>query len=354
MTSRILEPRVAGTAMSSLCRVFARINPHNIYRSLIPHIIEFLENYFNENDDVFVIEKQNDDFLYYITILCSLVRGHPIEIQEYIDSLIPIIDKLLKCKCKTTSRMGTNMIGNLLTVLSVIQTNDVKTVPNAFSKPLSEFLPVRYWGKKMDREEKIEWFMPGEKERAICEKLIHYYLVPIMQKFQRIIDGLETINRDDMLLNLYIISAVLKCNNFLKNWDEEPVKLIDTITEIEQFSIFLGFENLEILMPNGMNVRKALVELLDKLQITLLRDNEDDIKSIKQLLNIWEKVHLRVHSNSQCYDSQMKNYYLSKQFQEYKLCKVRKDIRAVVATRVSKLIIIFLIKFIIFCNDCRS
>lgn len=332
--SRAMEPRVAGAAMSSLCRVFARVNGHDTYRALIPFLTEYIDAHFNENDDEIEMEKQRDDFLYYLQLLTTLIRGHPDEVTPYIDTLLPIIDKLLVCKCKTTARSGAIMISHLMIIFSTIQTNDIKTVPYAFSKPLSEYLPIRYWGRKMDREEKFIWFMPSEKEKNICEKIIHHYLLPVINRFQNYIDGKENITRDQILIDLHVISAILKCNNFLNNWsDEEPLNLTNSISDMEAFSLTLGCNNLEVKMPNGGNVRKALIDILDKLQIKILSENEDDIKSLKQILVIWDKVHLRMHSN-QSYESQLKNYQISKQFQEYKLCRKRKDIRAVVATRV--------------------
>lgn len=331
--SRAMEPRVAGAAMSSLCRVFARVNGKDTYRALIPFLTEYIETHFKENDAI-EMEKQRDDFLYYLQLLTTLIRGHPHEVTPYIDTLLPIIDVLLKCKCKTTARSGAIMISHLMIIFSTIQTNDIKTVPLAFTKSLSEYLPIRHWGRKMDRDEKFVWFMPSEKERVVCEKLIHHYLMPVLERFQQHIDGTVTISRDQILIDLHVISAILKCNNFLSNWnDEDAVHLMDSISDVEAFCLTLGFNHLEVKMPDGRNVRKSLINILDKLQRKILTDNEDDIKSLKQLLVIWDKIHLRMHSN-QSYENQLKSYQISKQFQEYKLCRKRKDIRAVVATRI--------------------
>lgn len=331
--SHLLEPRVAGPAMSTVCRVFARVNGKNVYRALLPYLIGVIENHFADTDDVTELEKQNDEFLYHLVILSNAVRGNPIEIQPYADDLIPVIDSLLKCKCKVTNRSGANMLTNLLVGLSTMQTNDVKTVPEAQLKPLSEFLPIRHWARKMMREENFEWFMPGENERALCEKLIHHYLIPVLKKFERYIAGEEEISRDDMTLYLYVVTGILKCNNFLDNWSEEPIKIIESVTEVSTFNLTLGFDGLEINMPDGSNIRLTILKIMHQLQEKILEKSEDDIKSLKQLLAVYEKIHLKTHSNS-TYDSQIKSYQLSKQFQDYKLCRTRKDIRAVVATRV--------------------
>lgn len=331
--SHLLEPRVAGPAMSTLCRVFARVNANNVYRALLPYLIGAIENYFNEAEDVLELEKQNDEFLYHLVLLTNLIRGHPTEIQTYIDDLVPVMDKLLKCKCKVANRAGANMLTNLVVSLSTMQTNDVKTVPEAFTMPLKDFLPIRHWARKMDRDESFDWFVPGEAERALCEKLIHHYLLPIIAKFQLYIRDEVEISRDDMTLHLYVVTGILKCNNFLANWIEEPIKIIDTVTTSTTLSLTLGFDGLEVTMPGGENVRLTILNVIHQLQAKILEKSEDDIKSLKQLLAVYEKIHNRSHSNS-TFDSQIKSYQLSKQFQDFKLCRTRKDIRAVVATRV--------------------
>lgn len=331
--SHLLEPRVAGPAMSTLCRVFSRVNGKSVYRALLPFLIGAIENHFNETEDVLELEKQHDEFLYHLILLSNLVRGNPIEIQPYIDDLIPVMDKLLKCKCKVANRAGANMLTNLVISLSTMQTNDVKTVPEAFTKPLKDFLPIRHWARKMNRNESFSWFMPRETERALCEKLIHHYLLPILDRFQRYIRDEEEINREDMQLHLYVVTGILKCNYFLSNWKEEPLKLVESVAKIEKFELTLGFEGLDITMLDGANIRYTIINTMHHLQAKILEKSEDDIKSLKQLIAVYEKVHYRTHSNS-AYDQQIKSYQMSKQFQDYKLCRTRKDIRAVVATRV--------------------
>lgn len=333
LKSHLLEPRVAGTAMSTLCRVFVRVNGKNVFRALLPYLIGAIENHFRDTEDVFELEKQNDEFLFYLVLLCNLVRGNPKEIQPYVDEVIPVMDILLKCKCQVTNRAGSNMLTNLLVSLSSMQTNDVTSVPEAYKLPLKDFLPIRHWARKMERKDSFDWFVPGENERALCEKLIFHYLLPILNKFDKYSRDEEEISREDMALSLHVVTGILKCNNFLSNWVEEPIKIVETVTTVKPFVLTLGLDGLEIKMPDGSNVRMTIINVMHKLQAKILEKSEDDIKSLKQLLAVYEKLHYRMHSNSS-YDSQIKSYQLSKQFQDFKLCRVRKDIRAVVATRV--------------------
>lgn len=330
--SHLLEPKVAAPAMSVLCRVAARVNGHSLYKSLMPYLISSIESHFEHTDDAYEIEKQNDEILYYLILLMNTCRGHPTAIQCYVEEIMAIIDKLLRCKCKLTNRAGVNILTNLLIALSTIQTDDVKTAPYAYSKDLKDYLPIRYWGRRMQSDEKFSWFVPDEQERKLCEKIIHHYLLPILEKIENYVNDRVEVSKDEMELLLKVIAGILRCNNFLKNWSDEAIDVIESVCEYRVIDLNLGFTAHEVLMPNGDNVRLTIYKHMHQLQEKILRVNEDDIVSLKQLLIVYEKVHHRCHSNS-TYDTQEKTYRISKRFQEFKLAKSPKDIRAIVATR---------------------
>ena len=137
-------------------------------------------------------------------------------------------------------------------------------------------------------------------------------------------------SREEMARNLHTLTNIFKCSNFLLNWEDEPIKLYDSVTVRKQNDIDLGLGGLEIKMQDGRNFRMVIVELLDRLQPKII---EDDIKSFKQLLAVWDKVHIRKHHNTS-HDAQMKGFHISRAFQQHKLTKKKRDIRAVVSTRV--------------------
>lgn len=174
----IFEPKVSGPAMAVLLRVFGRVNGKNVLKALVPHFAQLIERHFEETEDVYELDKQSDEFLYYLRVLLELMRCDPYEVQDYVHYTIPIMDKLIKCKCFTTNRTSNLILTNLLGNISTMQTMDIKTVPDAYSKPLKDFLPIRHWGQKSSIKENFKWFIPGEKERNMCEMLIWRYVIP--------------------------------------------------------------------------------------------------------------------------------------------------------------------------------
>lgn len=186
----------------------------------------------------------------------------------------------------------------------------------------------------MSDDNAIKWYMPGERAKEVCQMIIHRYLPPILKQFDDFVDGKCELTRDDILRDTSTVLALLKCANFLPNWtNEEPIEILKTTSPIRALDITLGFEKLAISMPNGENVRLAIIRSISKLQRKILAEFEDDTKSLKALILLWERVFIRKQYVTP-FESQLKSYNRSKMFQEYKLTKRIRDIRAILATRI--------------------
>ncbi|XP_055613465.1 proteasome activator complex subunit 4B-like isoform X2 [Uranotaenia lowii] len=334
--TRLLEPKVAGQLVGCLVRVFARIHGAEVLRSLMPYLVSTIERYIEDHDDIVEIEHQNDEMLYYLLLLTNMMRGDPREVGKYVDSVIPILDQILKFKCKQANRYGSTMIANLMSNLSTMQTLDVKNSPESFEKPLSEFLPIRAWGEKMGPEGKLDWCFPDANSLHVCEKLMHRYLIPILDNFEKYCQGDLELSRDDINREVTIIQSLMRCSNFLPNWDdEEPIPLfLSCLDRTEmKWNVTQGFDELVIRMPGGENVRRTIIKSMSALQRKILEKSEDDIKSLKSILLLYDKLFIRKHANS-AFDNQLKNFNNTKKFQTYRLTRYKRDVRAVVATRV--------------------
>lgn len=172
--STLFEPRVAGHLIASLVRVFARVGGPEISKSLVPFVISTINCYIQEHEsEIFLLEKQSDEMLYYTILLMALARGSPSEVVKYVDDFIPIIDKLSKFKCKLTNKYSNAIIFTILSNVSTLQILDVRSSPESYEKPLNEFLPIRHWGQKMKAEMAIKNYIPGEKAHDVCRMIIH-------------------------------------------------------------------------------------------------------------------------------------------------------------------------------------
>lgn len=120
--STLFEPRVAAHLIASLVRVFARVAGPEISKSLVPFVVSTINRYMQEHEnDISLLEKQSDEMLYYTILLMALARGSPSEVVNYVDDLIPIIDKLSKFKCKLTNKYSNAIIFTILSNVSTLQ-----------------------------------------------------------------------------------------------------------------------------------------------------------------------------------------------------------------------------------------
>lgn len=333
--SNLFEPKVAGMLVAALVRVFTRVAGKMTLPKLVPYIAEKLNDLITNHENMCDKEKQNDEFLYYLTLMHGIVRGDPRELlkSNFKELIFDILDKTLYFKCKTTKKIANNTLVYYLSNLSAVQSLDVRSLPDAYKKPLSEFLPIRHWGEKMKPDDAIEWYYANEEGYSVCEWIIHRYLPQTLDRLEKFVAGEISLDKEDLHQNLNIVNSVLKCSNFLPNWTEEPLELIETESLNYCPTISNGFDKQFITMPDGGNVRLEIVKTMMKLQKKLLADHEDDIISLKAVIAIWERVHLQRHHYNN-YESQLKSFLATKTFQDFLLTKKRRDIRTVVVTRV--------------------
>lgn len=332
--SNIFEPRVAAHLVASLVRVFGRVCGAEIRKSLVPYVINTITKYIAEHEDIDALDKQSDEMLYFTILLMSVARADPNEVIAFVGDVVPIIDRISKFKCKVTNKYSNAIIFNILSNVSTLQTMDVRSMPESATRPLSEFLPIRHWGQKMKADTPIKWYMPDEKARNVCEMLIHRYLPPVLHQFERYVGGECELTRDEILRDTSTVLALLKCANFLPNWSNETaLELMPAECPVYTKRIQLGFEHLVINMPNGENVRLATIQSIAKLQKKILTDHEDDTKSLKAIILLWERVFMRKQYATP-FDLLLKQLNQLKLFQEFRLTKRIRDLRATLATRI--------------------
>lgn len=80
-------------------------------------------------------------------------------------------------------------------------------------------------------------------------------------------------------------TILLGCETFLPVWSEPEIKLIDSALDSTSFTPALGI-NGELKMPDGSNVRRYVANILRDLQANILRDAEDDIKSLSVVIQV--------------------------------------------------------------------
>lgn len=334
--THLFETNVAGPMVGSLVRVFARSAASTeMTKTFFPWLRDAIHTFIDEHDDCATAEKHSDELQYYLTLLECFLRGSPGPVLDCADDVLRIFERIRHFRSVRTTRSANAIVATVLSTVSTMQAEDVRTSPECFELPLREWLPIRHWGEKSRRP--IVWYVPGERARAACERILHRYLPEYVERFERFVAGDLELTREELERDSLAVLALLRCANFLPGWAdvEEPVFSIaeSFVERAGAVRLTLGMEHLVIRMPDGENVRLALVRCLGRLQEKILRDCEDDIKTLQTLVFLWDRVHVQRNSMAQ-FKVQLKAFASTKQFQDHLLCRRPSDIRAVVATRV--------------------
>ena len=79
-----------------------------------------------------------------------------------------VLDRALKLKCREGYQFGGAVLNNLLRSLSTVHPTDYRSIPDTYDPSLSQYLPIRDWGKPGDIDNlQMKWHVPSAEERFI-------------------------------------------------------------------------------------------------------------------------------------------------------------------------------------------
>jgi len=335
VTSRILETTVSGKSIGSICRTFAKIRPEETLKLLLPHFCQIILS-FSDHDDIKQEENLDNELLFNLLLLSEVVHCYGKFIISYGDVLEQVLDLTLHLKCCEGYTLASKLLNNILSALSVTRPQEFKSSNQDYGKPISEFLPVREWGKSYQTSDiKVEWYTPGEAEVKYAEHLIAKYLVPELDVIKAYCEDKHPLTREELQCSLSIITAILGCGRLLPIWDEPPVAFKETVADRKNFTVKSAFTG-TVSMPGGGNVRKTIAMAMDQLQMKLLScaNTEDDTKSLISIANIWGSLLMNMLPSCEEFEAQSKALLLGRKVYENKMLGKRRHIRSILVNRV--------------------
>lgn len=88
------------------------------------------------------------------------------------------------------------------------------------------FFFFREWGiAQKIGDLKISWYVPGEEEVTMVQKLLNKYLVPELNKIEQYVNGGKELTRQQLQQSLKIVTSLLSCQPLLPIWDEPAFQL---------------------------------------------------------------------------------------------------------------------------------
>ncbi|RZF34164.1 hypothetical protein LSTR_LSTR003574 [Laodelphax striatellus] len=329
--SHILETNVSGRYLATLCSVFGKVNSEKTLKSLVPYLCETILTIVG-SEDIHKDEQVDKELLYNLVILSELASLK--NIRHYLPQIENVLDKILYVPSKDLYLPTCNLLGHLFMSLSSVSILDYSNSSKGPTDDISEVLPIREWGKSGDVNNlNIKWNYPGDDELKEAQRLLIKYLIPELERINKHVSDEDPLSRDELHRSLHTILEVFEGDRFLPNITGKKRDMIHTFIEMADLKVNLG-ENGFITMPDGSNVKEAIASTVKCLQDKLMKNAEDDTKSLFYVIDIFESLILNCNKSQKMFDAHWKNFQLSKKYFGTHLKGNKKHQRPVLIDRV--------------------
>ncbi|KHJ93631.1 hypothetical protein OESDEN_06452, partial [Oesophagostomum dentatum] len=203
----------------------------------------------------------------------------------------------------------------MLYMLSRVYPENSRYISERLNRPLSEWVPVREWGKLHDlRESKMAWYVPGEKAKQMVKDILMKFLFPVVDSLRN-----ATMDRDTLKKAFTILSYGLSGSITCFPMPSSP-PFISPNTVLPWFKKDLlnpALVHWEIAHPSGRNFREELVDVLELVIERLMTSKREHSQVLSSICRILHNVIHTSHSDAVS-------------------CLVRSEARAVLATLFSE------------------
>ncbi|XP_065205973.1 proteasome activator complex subunit 4-like isoform X2 [Planococcus citri] len=323
--TKIFEREVAGQAIASMIRAFAKVNGEETFKLFLPNLCSFVIEQ-GKNQDLKNEEILDDELLYKMMLVSEIVLASPNAIKPYLPMLQEMLDLTLHLKCKEGYEISTRLLAQLLILFSTTYPTEYRSSTTSYDD-ISENLPLKEWGKTTGINNlNIKWYTPSEEEISIVEQIFWKYLMPELETIDKYVNNEIELSRENLRATLTIIFSLFSCSTLLDPWrDEPPLKLSESQLPVCPMTLKLGVKRY-IRMPDGSNVYKVLMEKMALLQNKLLKESDDTISFIL-LINIWSDLLYYDESLESDYKVHKDGIKMPKMFFENRLIPSKRNVR---------------------------
>uniref|UniRef100_A0A8C3SV78 Proteasome activator subunit 4 n=1 Tax=Chelydra serpentina TaxID=8475 RepID=A0A8C3SV78_CHESE len=322
--SNIFETRVAGRMVADMCRAAVKCCPEESLKLFVPHCCRVI-THLTINDDVLHDEELDKELLWNLQLLSEITRVDGKKLLPYREQLVKILQRTLHLTCKQGYILSCNLLHHLLRSTTLIYPTEYCSVPGGFDKPLSEYFPIKDWGKPGDLWNlNIQWHVPSSKEITFAYYLLDSFLQPELTKLEHYANGKQEMSRDDVQQCLTIVhNCLIGSGNILPPLKGERIAhLVPSLVSLEETKLYTGVN-----YDNTLFVSIPTVDYI-------LNNSEDDTKSLFLIIKIIGDLLQFQGSHKHEFDSRWKSFNLVKKSMENRLKGKKQHIRALLIDRV--------------------
>ncbi|XP_053568667.1 proteasome activator complex subunit 4 [Bombina bombina] len=242
--SNIFETRVSGRMVADLCRAAVKCCPVESLKLFLPHCCNVI-THLTISDDVLHEEELDKELLWNLQLLSEITRVDGKKFLPYKEQLVKILQRTLHFKCKQGYALSCNLLHHLLRSSTLIYPTEYCSVPGGFDKPLTEYFPIKDWGKPGDLWNlNIKWHVPSAEEIDFAYYLLDNFLQPELIKLDCYGNGELEMSRDEVLQCLTIVHNCLTgSGNLLPPLQGEKVThLVTSMVSLDETKLFNGLD----------------------------------------------------------------------------------------------------------------
>ena len=188
------ETKVAGQLVMTCCKMFAKANSRLALPILLPMLAQLVLDLIEEADDISKEENLDNRLLYTMLVLSGTLNATGNFILPYIDTFTRVLDKVIHLKSREGSEIVHEMLESLFISLTDVSLNKAYRTDRDYSNP--ECAQVLDWGQPVDTKcLKTEWYIPGEEEISVTQRLFNKYMEPEIQRIEKFIVDPNSVTR---------------------------------------------------------------------------------------------------------------------------------------------------------------
>ncbi|XP_076141905.1 proteasome activator complex subunit 4A [Alosa pseudoharengus] len=331
-TTNIFETHVSGRMVSDMCRAATKCHPEESLKLFVPHCCNAITQ-ITANEEVKNEEELDKELLWNIQLLSEVTRMDGDKLLPYSAQLVQALQQTLHLKSKQGYGLACNLLYHCLRASSLIYPKEYCSIPGGFCKPLSEYLPIKDWGRPGDLWNlDIKWHVPNAKETAFVFEVLDLLLKPELQRLESYAQGEQDMNRDDVLQSLSIVQhCLLGAGGILPPLVGEPVpELVHSMVDLDETRLYTGV----VYDMSRENYREVICRVMKQLLKHILEHSEDDTKSLFAIIKIISDLLQFKGTHKHEFDSRWKSFTLVKKSMENRLHGSKQHIRALLIDRV--------------------
>ena len=165
---------------------------------------------------------------------------------------------------------------------------------------------IQEWGKSCKPyEADIKWKVPTEKSLDLAQNLVDEFIGQSLDSLKEVVaSNTIKMSKEKLRQTLKLLSSSVGALGEVfpfRSEDDDVAETLPSVVNIDHTSFVTSVapKNLTI---NGQHARKSILEVLDKLQVTLLEQAEDDAKTLVALVHCYHHVMTNGNGSNAAYE----------------------------------------------------